>query len=66
MLMFFGTAGALFNGVAFPLFSVIFGQMLDEIGTGIGNVESALTKLCLYFTGLAILSFIASFFQVSR
>lgn len=65
VLMTIGLAGALFNGVAFPLFTIVFGQLINSIGTGTTDLQGSLRTLVLYFTGLACISLVASYVQVA-
>ncbi|CAN6363247.1 unnamed protein product [Urochloa humidicola] len=66
MLMLVGTAAALANGMAQPLMTVIFGQVINAFGgASSGDVLSRVNKAVLNFVYLGIGTGIVSFLQVS-
>ncbi|EAS02072.1 multidrug resistance protein-like transporter family ABC domain protein (macronuclear) [Tetrahymena thermophila SB210] len=67
VFMVIGALAAMANGVAFPLFALIFGEMADSFGpqlTGQQVFENAKTQ-CLYFLYIGIGTFILSWIQMS-
>ncbi|KAK2641571.1 hypothetical protein Ddye_023334 [Dipteronia dyeriana] len=65
-MMIVGTSCAIMSGLAQPLMSVIFGEIVDSFGTATpDNVVSVVSKASLKFVYLAIAAGIASFLQVS-
>ncbi|ONK63144.1 uncharacterized protein A4U43_C07F11860 [Asparagus officinalis] len=67
LLMIAGTIGALANGAALPLMTVLFGNVIQSFGgaSDIHEVVHRVNKVCLQFVYLAVGAGIASFFQVS-
>ncbi|KAK0606238.1 hypothetical protein LWI29_035500 [Acer saccharum] len=66
VMMIVGTLSAIMGGLAQPLMSVIFGEIVDSFGTATAdNVVSVVSKASLKFVYLAIAAGIASFLQVS-
>ncbi|XLR28358.1 hypothetical protein S83_056258 [Arachis hypogaea] len=66
-LMIVGTIGAVGNGMANPLMTVVFGNLIDAFG-GTSNSQKVVhdvSKLALKFVYLALGSFAGSFLQVS-
>ncbi|CAL4983813.1 unnamed protein product [Urochloa decumbens] len=66
LLMLVGTAAALANGMAQPLMTVIFGQVINAFGgANTGDVLSRVNKAVLNFVYLGIGTGFVSFLQVS-
>ncbi|XP_072958940.1 ABC transporter B family member 11-like [Typha angustifolia] len=67
ILMVCGTVGAMANGAALPLMTVLFGDLIDAFGgaSDIHDVVNRVSKVSLEFIYLAVGSGIASFFQVA-
>ncbi|KAF7837631.1 ABC transporter B family member 11-like [Senna tora] len=67
LLMFVGTVGAVGNGTAMPLMTVIFGDMINAFGssTDTKEVVHLVSKVSLKFVYLAVGAFVASFLQVT-
>ncbi|XP_072995684.1 ABC transporter B family member 9-like [Typha latifolia] len=66
LLMLVGTVGAVANGIALPLMTVILGQAINAFGAGNpDDVLSRVTKVVLNFVYLAIGSGAAALLQVS-
>nr|CAD1828627.1 unnamed protein product [Ananas comosus var. bracteatus] len=67
VLMILGTVGAVANGAALPLMTVLFGNLIDAFGGAldIHDVVNRVSKVSLEFIYLAIGSGVASFFQVT-
>ncbi|KAG1327605.1 ABC transporter B family member 11 [Cocos nucifera] len=67
ILMVLGTAGAVANGLALPLMTVLFGDLIDSFGgaADIHDVVHRVSKVALKFVYLAIGTGVASFFQVA-
>ncbi|MED6197451.1 ABC transporter B member 11 [Stylosanthes scabra] len=66
-LLIVGTIGAVGNGMANPLMTVVFGNLIDAFG-GTSNSQKVVhdvSKLALKFVYLALGSFAGSFLQVS-
>ncbi|XP_008776904.2 ABC transporter B family member 9-like isoform X2 [Phoenix dactylifera] len=65
-LMVLGTIGALFNGVAMPIMTIVFGELVDAFG---GNnramVVEKVSKVVLKFVYLGVAAGVAAFLQVS-
>ncbi|KAI3935492.1 hypothetical protein MKW98_027632 [Papaver atlanticum] len=65
-LMVVGTICAIANGLAQPLMTLIFGQLINSFGASDRfHVAHAVSKVCLNFVYLAIGTGVASFLQVS-
>ncbi|KVI00847.1 AAA+ ATPase domain-containing protein [Cynara cardunculus var. scolymus] len=63
MLMMIGTLGAIGFGMAQPLMTVIFGQLINSLATSdSSNVTDNISKVCIVYLYLAIGIGIASFF----
>ncbi|KAI9195310.1 hypothetical protein LWI28_013695 [Acer negundo] len=66
VMMIVGTLSAIIGGLAQPLMSVIFGEIVDSFGTATpDNVVGVVSKASLKFVYLAIAAGIAAFLQVS-
>uniref|UniRef100_A0ACD5VGZ9 Uncharacterized protein n=1 Tax=Avena sativa TaxID=4498 RepID=A0ACD5VGZ9_AVESA len=66
LLMVVGTVGAMFNGVAEPFISVLFGNVINSFGESTtATVLDSVTKVVLDFIYLGIVTAVASFLQVS-
>ncbi|XP_047054733.1 ABC transporter B family member 4-like [Lolium rigidum] len=66
LLMVVGTLGAMGNGVAEPLMSVLFGNVINSFGeSSSSDVLRRVTKVVLNFIYLGIGTAVASFLQVS-
>ncbi|XP_065859872.1 ABC transporter B family member 11-like isoform X2 [Euphorbia lathyris] len=66
ILMIIGTIGAIGNGSALPLMTVLLGDTIDAFGENQNtNVVDVVSKVSLKFMYLAIGSGVASFLQVS-
>ncbi|XP_062181143.1 ABC transporter B family member 11-like isoform X2 [Phragmites australis] len=65
-LMAAGAAGAIANGVAQPLMTLVFGEVVDAFGSGSRHdVLHRVSGVCLKFFYLAIGSWFACFLQVA-
>ena len=53
------------TGVALPIFMLIFGQILDEIGKGKGSLSDAINQLAMAMAILAAIAFMVASFQVA-
>ncbi|KAL4426347.1 hypothetical protein ABPG74_006285 [Tetrahymena malaccensis] len=65
-MMIIGSIAALLNGLSYPSFSLIFGQMIDSFGptsTGDDLVKAAGTQ-CIYFAIIGVVSFLLSWIQL--
>ncbi|KAG0500935.1 hypothetical protein HPP92_001007 [Vanilla planifolia] len=67
LLMVMGTLGALANGAALPLMTVLFGNLIQSFGGAedIHDVVHRVSKVALEFVYLAVGSGVASFLQVA-
>ncbi|XP_038978077.1 ABC transporter B family member 11-like [Phoenix dactylifera] len=67
ILMILGTVGAVANGLALPLMTVLFGNLIESFGgaSDIHDVVHRVSKVALEFVYLAIGSGVVSFFQVA-
>ncbi|KAM0899548.1 hypothetical protein ACQ4PT_021225 [Festuca glaucescens] len=66
LLMVVGTLGAIGNGVAEPLISVLFGNVINSFGESTNStILRSVTKAVLNFIYLGIGTAVASFLQVS-
>ncbi|XP_010905015.1 ABC transporter B family member 11 [Elaeis guineensis] len=67
ILMVLGTAGAVANGLALPLMTVLFGDLIGSFGGAADNhdVVHRVSEVALKFVYLAIGTGVASFFQVA-
>lgn len=68
ILMTLGTVGALANGMALPLMTLLFGQLINSFGdnkTDTHAIMKEVAKVTLRFVYLAIGSGVAGFLQVS-
>ncbi|KAK9846492.1 hypothetical protein WJX81_005240 [Elliptochloris bilobata] len=65
--MLFGTAAALANGAALPMFAIVIGNVLNTIGGAAGSASlvSNLQGVILDFVYLAIVSLVAGFMQMA-
>ncbi|KAF9621373.1 hypothetical protein IFM89_020032 [Coptis chinensis] len=64
LLMVTGTLAAMANGLAMPVMSIIFSQLLNSFGgTASSNIVPEISKVCLNFVYLAIGTGIAAFFR---
>ncbi|KAJ8632464.1 hypothetical protein MRB53_025800 [Persea americana] len=66
MLMIVGTVAAAANGVAIPLMTILFGQLMDSFGQTPDphEIVDKISKVSLRFVYLGLGSGLASFFQV--
>ncbi|XP_019190190.1 PREDICTED: ABC transporter B family member 9-like [Ipomoea nil] len=65
-LMIGGTLGAIGNGLAQPMMTVIFGQLINSFGTtDPSHAVHEVSKICVKYVYLAIGSGIASYLQMS-
>jgi hypothetical protein len=65
LYMFLGSLGAMVTGISFPIFSVLMGQMLDNLNDSPNSFSDAVAKICIIFCILAGINIFAGFFQVS-
>ncbi|XP_074586763.1 ABC transporter B family member 4-like [Curcuma longa] len=67
ILMILGSLGALGNGIALPLMTVLFGGLIQAFGgaSDVHDVLGRVTKVALEFMYLAVGAGVASFLQVS-
>lgn len=65
LCMFLGTVSACATGVAMPVFMLIFGTLLDEIGKGQGSFQDTINKLAMSMAALGAGAFVVSAFQVA-
>ncbi|CAN1353143.1 ABC transporter B family member 21 [Linum perenne] len=67
LLMIFGTIGAVGNGVAMPLMTILFGQLTDSFGQNqnSSDVVQVVSKVALKFVYLAIGTGVLAFLQVT-
>ncbi|CAN0888665.1 ABC transporter B family member 21 [Linum grandiflorum] len=67
LLMIFGTIGAVGNGVAMPLMTILFGQLTDSFGQNqnSSDVVQVVSEVALKFVYLAIGTGVLAFLQVS-
>ncbi|XP_058085069.1 ABC transporter B family member 21-like [Magnolia sinica] len=67
VLMLVGTVAAVGNGLALPLMTILFGDLVDSFGqsTDVQDAVHKVSKVSLKFVYLAIGSGLAAFFQVS-
>jgi ATP-binding cassette subfamily B (MDR/TAP) protein 1 len=65
LCMFLGTVSACATGVAMPVFMLIFGSLLDEIGKGQGSFQDTINKLAMSMAALGAGAFVVSAFQVA-
>ncbi|KAJ6796241.1 putative ABC transporter B family member 21 [Iris pallida] len=67
LLMVAGTIGAIGNGAALPLMTVLFGDLIQSFGGASNNHEVVhrVSKVCIKFIYLAIGTAVASFLQVA-
>ena len=63
--MTLGTLSGIGNGACIPLFSFIFGQLLNVFGNQEIDLVKEVNKYCLYFVYLAIATFIFSYGEVA-
>ncbi|KAL0036182.1 hypothetical protein WJX79_007336 [Trebouxia sp. C0005] len=63
VLMTLGLVGAAVNGATLPMFSVIFGAVINALGGSptIAELVHQVDKVCLYFIYLGIVAFVASY-----
>jgi len=52
LCMLLGTISACATGVAMPVFMLIFGSLLDEIGKGQGSFQDTINKLAMSMAAL--------------
>ncbi|XP_019168033.1 PREDICTED: ABC transporter B family member 9-like [Ipomoea nil] len=65
-LIIFGTLGAIANGMAQPLMTIFFGQLINSFGTtDPSHAVHQVSKICIKFVYLAIGSGVASYLQMS-
>lgn len=65
VLIVLGVLGSVVNGVTFPLFAVVFGELVDTFGEATGNFVDDVNQIALYFVYLACATLVASFFEVA-
>lgn len=68
LLMIVGTIGAIGNGVAMPLMTILFGEMINSFGSNQDNIKDivhVVSKVSLKFVYLAVGSLVAAFLQVA-
>ncbi|XP_017179337.1 ABC transporter B family member 11-like [Malus domestica] len=67
ILMLFGTIGAIGNGSAMPLMTILLGEMINSFGSNQNNTDvvSAVSKVALIYFYLAIGTGVAATLQVS-
>ncbi|KAM1956672.1 hypothetical protein ACFX16_026054 [Malus domestica] len=67
ILMLFGTIGAIGNGSAMPLMTILLGEMINSFGSNQNNADvvSAVSKVALIYFYLAIGTGVAATLQVS-
>jgi len=65
LLLIGGACGAIVCGAALPLFTVVFGETLDKLGSGGADIASSVMTMVYYFTGLAVISFVSGFAEVA-
>ncbi|KAJ6808791.1 ABC transporter B family member 11-like isoform X1 [Iris pallida] len=67
LLMIAGSIGAVANGAALPLMTVLFGDLIQSFGGASRNDEVVhrVSKVCIKFVYLAIGTAVASFLQVA-
>ena len=63
-LMTIGTIGAIGAGGTLPLFSYVFGDVMNALNAGSGNIMDSITTLCLYFLYLGIGMFFCSWLEI--
>ena len=59
-LLLLGTVAAMVHGAAMPIFSFIFGNLINNLTTNGGDLMSQIQQLSLYLLILAAVAFIAS------
>lgn len=64
-LIVLGTLGAIAAGACLPLFSIIFGEVLDTLNETNADIMDAIVKLALYFVYLGIGVFVTSWMELS-
>lgn len=64
-LMILGTLAGIGNGACIPLFSLIFGELLNVFGNQDIDLVAQVNKYCLYFVYLAIATFMFSYGEVT-
>ncbi|KAK9861978.1 hypothetical protein WJX84_006587, partial [Apatococcus fuscideae] len=67
LLIFLGALGAAASGAAIPVFSLVFGKIINVLGKGgsPAGLISEVNTVTKYFSYLGVVSFVASFFQMS-
>jgi ATP-binding cassette subfamily B (MDR/TAP) protein 1 len=68
VLMALGTAGAAGTGIAMPIYSILFGDLMNAFGQNQSDpskLEDEVTKTSLYFLYLGLASLVLAYFQVA-
>lgn len=65
-LIIIGVLAAMVNGSVFPVYSILFGEVLRVFGMPSGDVLDGITPWAIVFLALATGSAIAIFFKVSH
>ena len=61
-----GTLAAALAGSVYPVFAIVFGQILEALTkTTAEEIRSATQYWCLFFVGIAVATFIGNFFQAA-
>jgi len=60
----FGTMGAIGVGCAMPIFNIVFGQMLDNLNQGPGQLQQSVNQVAMIFAIMAGCAFIVGILQV--
>ena len=65
-LIALGTIGAVVNGITMPLFTLVFGKLINTYGDpDTSSLEKTINDIALDFVYLAIAAFFGSFLEVS-
>ena len=64
-IILFGIFGAFILGTMFPLFAIIFGQVLDVFAKPVDTILNSLHPFAALFIALGVISGIAMFLKVS-
>ncbi|KAK7349323.1 hypothetical protein VNO77_06601 [Canavalia gladiata] len=67
MLVFVGCLGALINGGSLPLYSYLFGELVNKIA-GTDKVKTHMKdvdKICIFMTGLAAIVVLGAYLQIT-
>eukprot|EP00891_Asterochloris_glomerata_P003655 jgi/Astpho2/3655/e_gw1.00059.3.1_t len=52
-------------GATLPMFSLIFGQLINAVGQNLNNLPRLVSEVCLYFVYLSIVGLVAGYFEVA-